>query len=140
MSSSNSYSYIIDNIYVGDIFSSNCQSLLNDIDCVVSLVDNVIKHPNIDYLSIPIEDIPEVNIIPICQNVYDYIEKNNEKKILIHCLAGGSRSVSMVMYYIMKKYNKSFCETYDLILSKHPNVNINNGFASQLKSVTITRL
>ena len=36
----NSYSYIIDNIYVGDIFSTNCQELLNKIDCVVSLVDN----------------------------------------------------------------------------------------------------
>lgn len=131
---SNSYSYIIDNIYVGDIFSTNCQELLSNIDCVVSLVDNVIKHPNIDYFSIPIEDKPEVNILPICKNVYDYIEKNNNKIILIHCLAGGSRSVSTILYYIMKKYNKTFDNAYEFMISKHPNVNINKGFMTQLKS------
>jgi len=130
----NSYSYIIDNIYVGDIFSTNCQELLNKIDCVVSLVNNNIKHPNIDYLSIPIEDKPEVNIIPICEIVYDYIEKYNHKTILIHCLAGGSRSVSTIIYYIMKKYNKTFDDTYKFIMSKHTKVNINRGFITQLKT------
>lgn len=130
-----SYSYIIDNIYVGDIFSTNCKELINNINCIVSLVDNVVKYPNIDYLSIPIDDIPEVNIIPVCEKIYDYIEKNNDKKILIHCFAGGSRSVSTIIYYIMKKYNKSFNETYNFIKSKHPNVNLNKGFMKQLQSI-----
>ena len=130
-----SYSYIIDTIYVGDIFSSNCQDLLNTIDCVVSLVDNVIKHPNINYLSIPIEDTTEVNIIPVCETVYDYIETHSGKNILIHCFAGGSRSVATIIYYIMKKYNKTFDDTYNFFLSKHSNVNLNKGFMSQLKSV-----
>lgn len=128
------YSYIIDNIYLGDIFSSNCQELLNDLDCIVSLVDNVIKHPNIDYLSIPIEDKPDVDIMPVCESVYNYIEKNFGKKILVHCFAGGSRSVSMVMYYIMKRYGKTFDESYNFIKSKHLNMNMNDGFISQLKS------
>ena len=131
----NSYTYIIDNIYVGDIFSSNCPELLNDINCIVSLVDNVRKHPNIDYLSIPIEDKPEVNIIPVCETIYDYIETNNGKKILIHCQAGGSRSVTPVIYYIMKKYNKTFDESYTIFISKRSNININKGFVSQLQSL-----
>lgn len=131
----NSYSEIIDNIYVGDIFSSNSPELLHDVKCIVSLVPNVITHPNIDYLSLPIEDIPEVNIIPTCEIAYDYIEKNNGKTILVHCQAGGSRSVAVVIYYIMKKYNKTFDDSHAFFISKRSNININRGFLSQLKSV-----
>jgi protein-tyrosine phosphatase len=130
-----SYSPIIDGIYVGDIFSTNSEELLKTIDCIVSLVDGVMRHPNIDYLSIPIEDKPEVNIIPVCERVYEYIENNSGKKILIHCQAGGSRSVSAIMYYIMKKYNKTFDETYKYFISKHSNVNMNRGFIQQLKEM-----
>ena len=131
-----SYSTIIDNIYVGDIFSTNSRPLLNDINCIVSLVDNVIKHPNIDYLSIPIDDLPEVNIIPTCRRVYDYIEQNKGKHILVHCQAGGSRSVATVVYYIMKKYNKTYEEACAFFHSKRENMNMNKGFVSQLSQLS----
>ena len=132
-----SYSSIIDNIYVGDIFSTNCEPLLKNINCVVSLIDNVINHPNIDYLSIPIDDLPEVSIIPVCEKVYDYLEQNKGKQILVHCYAGGSRSVATVIYYIMKKYNKSYDEAYTFFQSKRTNITMNKGFISQLQTVQL---
>lgn len=132
-----SYSSIIDNIYVGDIFSTNSRPLLNNINCIVSLVENVINHPTIDYLSVPIDDLPEVNIIPVCDKVYDYIEKNKGKQILIHCHAGGSRSVAIVIYYIMKKYNKSYEEAYTFFQLRRSNITMNKGFISQLQMVQL---
>ena len=121
--------------YVGDIFSTNSRPFLNDINCVVSLVDNVIKHPNIDYLSIPIDDLPEVNIISVCEKVYDYILQNKGQNILVHCQAGGSRSVATIIYYIMKRYNKTYQESYIIFQSKRSNITMNKGFVSQLQSV-----
>ena len=132
-----SYSSIVDNIYVGDVFSTNCRPLLNDINCIVSLIDNVIQHPNIDYLSIPIDDLPEVNIIPVCEKVYDYIVQNKGKHILVHCYAGGSRSVATVIYYIMKRYNKTYEESYMFFQSNRSNITMNKGFVSQLQSVQL---
>ena len=130
-----SHSYVIDDIYVGNIFSTNNNELLSKINCIVSLVDNVIKHPNIDYFSILIDDVPEANIIPVCEKVYDYIENNKDKSILIHCQAGGSRSVATIMYYIMKKYNRTFNDAYKYFSAQHPNMNLNKGFLAQLQSI-----
>jgi len=126
------YSHIIDNIYVGDIFSTVDGYILNNIKCIVSLIDNVKQYPNIDYLSIPIDDKPDVNIIPVCEQVYDYLVQNKGKPILIHCYAGGSRSVATVIYYIMKKYNKSYEEARAILCDKHKNQNMNKGFVAQL--------
>lgn len=136
-----SHSYIIDNIYVGNIFSTNNTELLSKINCIVSLVDNVIKHPNIDYFSVPIEDIPEADIIPICEKVYEYIENNKGKSILIHCQAGGSRSVATIMYYIINKFSKNLTklfndEAYKFFNTQHSNMNLNKGFTSQLKQIS----
>jgi len=130
-----SYSSILDNIYVGDIFSTNSRVLLANVQCIVSLVENVIQHSNIAYLSIPIDDHPEVNIIPICEVVYDYIEQHAGKHILVHCQAGGSRSVATVIYYIMKKYNKTYDEAYTFFHSRRENMNMNKGFVAQLQAV-----
>lgn len=130
-----SYSSILDNIYVGDIFSTNSSVLLADVQCIVSMVENVIQHPNIDYLSIPIDDHPDVNIIPVCEKVYDYLEQNAGKHILVHCQAGGSRSVATVIYYIMKKYNKTYNEACIFFHSRRENMNMNKGFIAQLQAV-----
>lgn len=131
------YSYIVDNIFVGDIFSTNNKQLLMQLNCIISLVDNVYHHNNIDYLTLPIEDKCDKNILPLCEKAYEYIIKNNNKNILVHCMAGGSRSVSIILYYIMKKYKKTFEEAYNFMNTKHNNMNVNKGFISQLKSLDI---
>lgn len=132
------YSHIIDNIYVGDIFSTNNKELLSQLKCIISLVENVIHHNNIEYLTLLIEDKCDENILPLCEKAYDYILKQPfNHKILIHCMAGGSRSVSIILYYIMKKYKTTFNEAYNFMNIKYNNMNVNKGFISQLKSLDL---
>jgi protein tyrosine phosphatase len=56
----------------------------------------------------------------------------NNNKILVHCMAGISRSVSLVTYFLMKKYHISYDEAISIIKNKRPIANPNNSFKNQL--------
>lgn len=43
-------------------------------------------------------------IMDTAEKIYQIIENNPEKNIIVHCHAGISRSVACVMFYLMKKY------------------------------------
>jgi hypothetical protein len=43
---------------------------------MVSLINNTIKHSHITYLYVQIEDNISVDIILVCEKVYDFIENN----------------------------------------------------------------
>jgi hypothetical protein len=53
--------------------------------------------------------------------------------IMVHCLAGVSRSVSLVIAYFIKYRHMSYDEAYQLIKSKRKIIHPNDGFISQLK-------
>lgn len=59
------------------------------------------------------------------------IEQN--KNILVHCMAGISRSVSSIIYYFMKKYNMPFYHAFNFIKIKRIIANPNNSFKRQLE-------
>jgi protein-tyrosine phosphatase len=58
---------------------------------------------------------------------------SQNKKILVHCLMGLSRSPSIIVAYLMKKNSWSFDEAVKFVNSKrtHP-ININLGFTYKL--------
>jgi predicted protein tyrosine phosphatase len=56
-----------------------------------------------------------------------------QKNVLIHCMAGVSRSVSMIAYYLMKKYHIDYNDVINYIRNKRSIVNPNDSFKSQLK-------
>ena len=52
--------------------------------------------------------------------------------ILVHCIMGMSRSVSIVLLYIMHTEGLSLKESYDLVKSKRPCINPNPRFLKEL--------
>ena len=50
----------------------------------------------------------------------------------MHCMAGVSRSATLVIAYIMKKYKMSLDEAKKLVEAKRPFINPNPGFIKQL--------
>lgn len=72
-------------------------------------------------------------MIEIAYNIINNAVENNEN-ILVHCMAGISRSVSMIIYYLMKKYNLSYDNSYYIIKHTRPIVNPNESFKTQLKA------
>ena len=71
---------------------------------------------------------------PMIEVGYHFINNaiNSEKNILVHCMAGVSRSVSLVTYYLMKRYHISFDKAAEYIKQKRSVANPNDSFKNQL--------
>ncbi len=54
-------------------------------------------------------------------------------------MAGISRSVSVLTYFFMKKYNRSYNDVYSIIRSKRSIADPNKSFVEQLKQYQILR-
>jgi len=58
--------------------------------------------------------------------------RSKNEGVLVHCLAGISRSVTITMAYLMFKLGLSLNEAYDLIRAKKSNISPNFNFMGQL--------
>ena len=98
--------------------------------------DNVSPYDNtIQFVNIELEDwsIDKEKLIPICEKVFKLIKTTNEN-ILIHCNEGRSRSVSMIIYYLIKHHKYTYEDAYNYINNIKSNVRINSAFVAELKS------
>ena len=94
-----------------------------------------------NYLYIPAEDIPEFQLAPYFGKSYDFIDRNLLRtNVLVHCMAGISRSVTIVAAYIVRKFKKTSEEALGQIRRKRSIINPNEGFIRQLKLFSLSTL
>jgi len=103
------YDKILDNLYLG-AFEARFDPTFGAIVTLVSPPEFryisqthpiSLEHTN-QVLVIPISDAGDDKIGPHLQNGIDFITKHiKDKKVLVHCMAGISRSPSMVIAYLM---------------------------------------
>uniref|UniRef100_A0A8C4TKH8 Dual specificity phosphatase 7 n=1 Tax=Erpetoichthys calabaricus TaxID=27687 RepID=A0A8C4TKH8_ERPCA len=68
-----------------------------------------------------------------CKAYYLQDEARSQKcGILVHCLAGISRSVTVTVAYLMQKLNLSLNDAYDFVKRKKSNISPNFNFMGQL--------
>ena len=77
----------------------------DNITAIICCADGIEIYPGkFNYLQLPLKDYKGCDITLHIKETYDFIEDNiNKGNILIHCNAGCSRSVSMLITYLMKK-------------------------------------
>ena len=92
---------------------------------------NYNKNDDIIQKVLKIKDSPLANIIKYFGEVLNFIE--GKDKILIHCMAGVSRSSSFVIAYLMWNKKISYEDALNIVCNKRPNVFPNFGFREQLK-------
>ena len=80
---------------------------------------------------IEIMDFTDENIFKYFKECIQFIE--NSKKIYIHCMAGVSRSASIVIAYLMYKEHKKYFQIYSEVKKKRNIIKPNFGFVFQLK-------
>ena len=116
----------------------NIKNVISAVTGFDNIYDNSFNH-----LSLNLIDNEEQNIIHyfeitnhyidniISKNISSDLEKNKQK-ILIHCICGVSRSVTILLAYIIKKYN--YTPQYALkLVKKNRNIaNPNSNFMKQL--------
>lgn len=78
---------------------------------------------------------------PLIEIGYHFINNaiENNANILVHCIAGVSRSASLIIYFYMKKFNMSYTEAYTLVKKSRSIVNPNESFRLQLLSYQVKR-
>ncbi|BHF67910.1 Dual specificity protein phosphatase 6 [Sparganum proliferum] len=88
------------------------------------------------YLRLPALDCPEQNIYPFFEKAINFIDGAREVGgvVLAHCLAGISRSASIVMAYMLYHSPLTVLEAYNLLQSFRPIAEPNFAFLGQLDS------
>ena len=90
---------------------------------------------NIKHLFLNIRDLPQTQLHDYFSDAFSFIDEcaADGGKVLVHCVAGKSRSASIVIAYMMKTLKMSFYSTFRLVKEKRPGIGPNHGFISQLK-------
>lgn len=108
---------------------------------VLALLDSFLsyrKYDGIQYMTIEIDDSPSVSIIDYLPEAIRFISEGQKHgAVIVHCLAGVSRSASIVIGYLMVKYSLRFDDAKSLVKSKRPCIWPNFGFEQQLSNIEI---
>uniref|UniRef100_A0A1B6BWD5 Dual specificity protein phosphatase n=1 Tax=Clastoptera arizonana TaxID=38151 RepID=A0A1B6BWD5_9HEMI len=86
------------------------------------------------YMQIPIADHWSQNLASFFPQAIDFIEeaRKQEKGVLVHCLAGVSRSVTITVAYLMARLSLSLNDAFNLVRSRKSNIAPNFHFMEQL--------
>ena len=134
---------IINNLYLGDIstvekyqdYQLSTFSLIINISNI-SLEDSTKNNLVLTQIfEIKILDIPESNLREHFDITYNLIKKylQNKQKVLVYCKVGKSRSVSIIINYLMMSQNISYELAFIQMITKKSSVGPNYGFIQQLK-------
>jgi len=85
-----------------------------------------LQHPNSiiqSYLYLAVEDKEEFNLETYLDTCYDFIEANHKRtNVLIHCVSGVSRSVAVLLAFLIRKFGYSLQAAFALVKRRRPNV------------------
>lgn len=128
---------LTEKLYIGDIFSSVSGPALSGIQNIISLGEPHSVYPpmpDVKYLRIVIKDEPTENIFQYFQPTSDFINEAHARgeKVLVHCMAGQSRSATIIIAYLMKYHAFQMQQALTYLQSKRPVVSPNRGFLEQL--------
>eukprot|EP00743_Colponemidia_sp_Colp-15_P002062 GILK01002236.1.p1 GENE.GILK01002236.1~~GILK01002236.1.p1 ORF type:complete len:326 (+),score=56.94 GILK01002236.1:49-978(+) len=85
------------------------------------------------YKKVDILDEDDQDLLAILPGCIAFIEEGLARgAVLVHCVAGVSRSVAVVTAYIMRRENMDLESALTIVRSGHPNACPNDGFMQQL--------
>lgn len=137
--------HIRDHIYLG---SQNCAQdydflTKNNITRILVVGEGIEcpfeSNPRFTYCELPVMDMAEEQIIKYFGTTFDFIDARVNEfgdtagNVLVHCVAGISRSGTIVTAYLMRKYGMTFAEALHFVQQKRPIVDPNPGFVKQLQ-------
>ena len=136
-----SYNEIIDNIYVGNYkFALDANLMIKEgITHILNFgngLKNFYEKDNIfKYLYIPLYDSESKKLEKYLEKSNNFIKEGSENnnKILIHCGAGMSRSVTLCLMYMIMEKKYKFSEAYKIIKEKRKCAIPNSGFRKLLE-------
>ena len=128
-----------DNLYIGDLKAATMPELMKDMDIIINL--SCFRYPELEgktYIHIDAPDIPSYNISQhfdkLLEIIHDGILVN--KKVFVHCVAGISRSATIVLAYMIKKTQTPLEVALTFMrFSRKQRTEPNEGFMRQLREL-----
>lgn len=83
---------------------------------------------------VPLLDTPNSDMHPYMESVSDLINEviSNGEVVLVHCVAGISRSVTLCLAYLVKWQKMTLRDAYHHLKQRRPQIRPNTGFFKQL--------
>ncbi|XP_032074348.1 dual specificity protein phosphatase 15 [Thamnophis elegans] len=134
----NGMNKILPGLFLGNIVDAKDLDQLskNDITHIVSIHESPQPFiPGITYLRIVLPDTPEANIKKHFKKCIRFIHSCRLQggSCLVHCLAGISRSTTIVLAYLMAVTQLGWLEALEAVKAVRPVANPNLGFRRQLE-------
>ena len=129
---------ITDSLYLSAAHPRSVQKLRNlGITHVINATKEVadVKAEDIQTIRVLVNDLPTAQLGEHFDKVADKVDKvikSGSGKVLIHCVAGVSRSASLCIAYLMKYHDMSLLDAYTHVKSRRPVIRPNAGFFRQL--------
>ncbi|KAI6215280.1 hypothetical protein M3Y94_00367200 [Aphelenchoides besseyi] len=123
---------VMDEIIPG-LFSNRIQAIVS----VITTEVNLSKLPFVSHkLQIPLDDLPNATLGHYFGTAIRFIHENRLEKrnVLVHCLMGVSRSVSLVIAYLITVTELRLERAHEFVRQRRYFANPNFGFREQLKS------
>jgi predicted protein tyrosine phosphatase len=123
-------------LFVSDQKSAELRNHLtrHQIERVVSVMDkydHLRRRSSVDHHIFHVSDMDTENILPVAEAVYKLLE--DQKRTVVHCFAGQSRSVSVVAYYLRRSgHCASVREAFERIEAAHGDTWPNPAFVQQI--------
>lgn len=127
---------INDRLFLGNISHSLSKTILKILGVrrIINISQEIpCSFPDeFEYYHIKISDNPKENLYKYFDEAYQFIE-SSPGPVFVHCRMGISRSSSIVIAYIGKKFNMSFEKVYEIVKHRRHCISPNHGFKDQLK-------
>ncbi|XP_064466789.1 dual specificity protein phosphatase 22-B-like [Ornithodoros turicata] len=141
----NGMNKVLPGVYIGNFRDSKDPEQLraNNITHIISIHDTARKlHEDKEYLCIQASDTPGQNLTQFFSQSNDFIHsaRFNGGNVLIHCLAGVSRSVTIAVAYVMSVTSLSWREALKAVRGARSIANPNFGFQKQLHEFECKKL
>ncbi|XP_010436083.1 PREDICTED: dual specificity protein phosphatase 1B isoform X2 [Camelina sativa] len=134
----NDLSEIQQGLFIGSVAEATNSDLLkssNVTHVLTVAVALVPPYPNdFVYKVIEVVDREETDLTVYFDECFSFIDQAIQSGggVLVHCFMGMSRSVTIVVAYLMKKHGMGFSKAMELVKSRRPQALPNSGFISQL--------
>ena len=126
-------------LFLGNNVASQDHKFLkeNDVQVVIDMAGHKNSYPKEvleHHKTIAAFDHSSYDLSLHFQECFDYIHEHrtNRRNVLIHCVAGVSRSASIVIGYLMNKFDMDLENAYKFVRIKRTSIIPNRGFMSQL--------
>ncbi|KAG4998926.1 hypothetical protein AAZX31_08G008600 [Glycine max] len=103
--------------------------------CTNEIGQSETQYPDLfEYKNFSVCDSDDYNISSIFEEACDFIDyvEQTGQKVLVHCFEGRSRSVTLVLAYLMLRKNHTLSEAWQALKRVHRRAQPNDGFAKIL--------